>query len=86
MKKYGFRGEWEFDIKNERYSENPKTIISQIFSSLLMNDENKNPQKDFDETNAKRPEVYKKLLEFSRTKGFSKEFEEAYNLMINFFQ
>ena len=85
MKKYGFRGEWEFDIKNERYSENPKTIISQIFSSLLMNDENKNPQKDFDETNAKRPEVYKKLLEFSRTKGFSKEFEEAYNLMINFF-
>ena len=85
MKKYGFRGEWEFDIKNERYNENPKTILNQIFSSLLINDENKNPQKDFDEINAKRPEVYKKLLEFSRTKGFSKEFEEAYNLMINFF-
>ena len=85
MKKYGFRGEWEFDIKNERYNEKPKTIITQIFSSLMMNDENKNPQKDFDEVNAKRPHIYKKLLEFAKTKGFAKEFEEAYNLMINFF-
>ena len=85
MKKYGFRGEGEFDIKNERYNDNPKTIINQIFSSLLLNDENKNPQKDFDDINAKRPQVYKKLLEFSRTKGFNKEFEEAYHLMINFF-
>ena len=85
MKKYGFRGEWEFDIKNERYNDNPKTIIDQVFTSLLMNDANKNPQKDFDEINAKRPEVYKKLLEFSRTKGFEKEYEESYHLMINFF-
>ena len=70
MKKYGFRGEGELDIKNERYSENPKTIINQIYSSLLMYDENKNPQKDFDDTNAKRPEIFKKLLEFSKNKGF----------------
>ena len=85
MKKYGFRGEGELDIKNERYSENPKTIINQIYSSLLMYDENKNPQKDFDDTNAKRPEIFKKLLEFSKNKGFSNEFEDAYNKMINFF-
>ena len=51
-----------------------------------MHDENKNPQKDFDEVNNKRPYIYNKLLEFARTKNFSKEFEEAYNLMINFFQ
>ena len=85
MKKYGFRGEGELDLKNERYSENPKIILNQIYSSLLMNDENKNPQKDFDDTNAKRPEIFKKLLEFAKTKGFSYEFEEAYNKMINFF-
>ena len=85
MKKYGFRGEGELDIKNQRYSENPKIIINQIYSSLLMNDENNNPKKDFDDTNKKRPEIYKKLFEFSKTKGFSSEFEQAYNNMINFF-
>ena len=85
MKKYGFRGEGELDIKNERYSENPKIILNQILSSLLMNDENKNPQKDFDDTNARRPEVFKRLLEFSKNKGFSYEFEQAYNNMLNFF-
>ena len=86
MKKYGFRGEGELDIKNERYSENPKIILNQIFSSLLMSDENKNPQKDFDDTNAQRPKVFKRLLEFSKNKGFSYEFEQAYNNMLNFFQ
>ena len=86
MKKYGFRGEGELDIKNERYSENPKTILNQIYSSLLMNNENKNPLKDFDETKARRPGIYKKLFEFSKDKGFSSEFEQAYNNMINFFQ
>ena len=85
MKKYGFRGEWEFDIKNSRYDENPKIIINQIYSSLLNTDENKNPKKDFDEVNAKRPEVFQKLLKIAKDKGFSSEFEEAYNLMINYF-
>ena len=85
MKKYGFRGEGELDIINERYSENPRTILNQIYSSLLMNDENKNPQKDFDDTNAKRPQIFQKLLEFSKTKGFSSDFEQSYNNMINFF-
>ena len=85
MKKYGFRGEGELDIINERYSENPRTILNQIYSSLLMNDENKNPQKDFDDTNAKRPQIFQKLLEFSKEKGFSYDFEQSYNNMINFF-
>ena len=86
MKKYGFRGEGELDLINERYSDNPKTIINQIYSSLLYNDENKNPQKDFNDTNKKRPEIFKKLLEFANKKGFSSEFEEAYNKTINYFQ
>jgi len=71
MKKYGFRGEGEIDIVNKRYSENPKTIINQIFSALLEYDENNNPQKDFDDTNAKRSEVYEKLYKFAKEKGFS---------------
>jgi pyruvate,water dikinase len=70
---------------NERYSENPRTILNQIYSSLLMNDDNKNPQKDFDDTNAKRPQIFQKLLEFSKTKGFSSDFEQSYSNMINFF-
>ena len=74
MKKYGFRGVGELDIKNERYYEIPKSITDQIFSSLLTTDENKNPKKDFDDTNAKRPEVYKKLLKIAEAKGFSNEF------------
>ena len=85
MKKYGFRGVGELDLKNERYYEIPKSITDQIFSTLLSSDENKNPKKDFDETNAKRPEVYKKLLKVAEAKGFSNEFEEAYKLMMNFF-
>ena len=85
LKKYGFRGEGELDMINERYSENPRTLLNQIYSSLLMNDENKNPQKDFDDTNAKRPQIFQKLLEFSKTKGFSSDFEQSYNNMINFF-
>ena len=85
MKKYGFRGVGELDIKNERYYEIPKSITDQIFSSLLTTDENKNPKKDFDDTNSKRPEVYKKLLKIAEAKGFSNEFEEAYKLMMNFF-
>ena len=79
MKKYGFRGEGELDIINERYSENPRTILNQIYSSLLTNDDNKNPQKDFDDTNAKRPQIFQKLLEFPKTKGFSSDFEQSYN-------
>ena len=86
MKKYGFRGEGELDIINERYSENPKTILNQIYSSLIFNDKNNNPQKDFDDTNVKRPSLFKKLLEFAKEKGFSYEFEQAYNNMINYFQ
>ena len=85
MKKYGFRGEGELDIKNERYSDNPKTIINQIYSSLLKNDEKNNPIKDYDETNAKRPNIFKKLLKFAEKNGFSSQFEEAYNNTINFF-
>ena len=85
IKKYGFRGEGELDIKNERYSENQKSIINQIYSSLLMTDENNNPQKDFDDTNANRPNVYKKILAFAKEKGFDYEFEEAYKNMINYF-
>ena len=86
MKNYGFRGEGELDIKNERYSENPRIILNQVYSALINNDENNNPQKDFDDTNARRPELFKKLLEFSKEKGFSSEFEQAYNNMLNFFQ
>ena len=85
MKKYGFRGEWELDIKNKRFSEEPKNIISQIFSSLMTTDENNNPKKDYDETNKKRPEIFNKLLEVAKNKGFGNEFEEAYNLMIKYF-
>ena len=85
MKKYGFRGVGELDLINKRYSENPKSLTDQLFSSLLTTDENKNPKKDFDDTNTKRPEVYKKLLKIAQTKGFSNEFEEAYKLMMNFF-
>ena len=85
MKKYGFRGEGEFDIINKRYDENPKVILNQIYSTLLGTDENNNPKKDFEETNAKRPEVFNKLLNIAKNKGFGKEFEEAYKLMINYF-
>ena len=85
LKKYGFRGEGELDMINERYSENPRTILNQVYSSLLMTDENKNPQKDFDDTNAKRPQIFQKLLEFSKEKGFSSDFEQSYNNIINFF-
>ena len=86
MKKFGFRGEGELDIVNERYSENPKTILNQIYSSLLKNDKNNNPQKDYDDTNAKRPEVYKKLYKFAESKGFAYDFEQAYKTTMNFFQ
>ena len=86
MKNYGFRGEGELDIKNERYSENPRIILNQIYSSLLNSNENSNPQKDYDETNAHRPALFQKLLKFSEEKGFSSEFEQAYNNMLNFFQ
>jgi len=85
MKKYGFRGEWELDIINKRYYDNPKTILNQIHSSLQKCDENHNPQKDFDETNAKRPEVYNKLMKFAESQGFASEFKKAYTLMVNFF-
>ena len=85
LKKYGFRGEGELDIINARYYDNPKTVVNQIYSSLLNNDDNHNPQKDFDETNAKRPEVLKKLLKFAQTKGFSSDFVQGYNNMMNFF-
>jgi len=86
MKKYGFRGEWELDIINKRYSEEPRTVLNQIYSALLEYDENNNPQKEFDDTNAQRPEIYNKLLKFARTKGFESEFKKAYFCMVNFFQ
>ena len=85
MKKYGFRGDGEFDIKNPRYNDNPKSIIGQIFSSLLGTNENNNPHKDYDDTNAKRPQVFQKLLKIAKEKGFSSEFEEAYKLVMNYF-
>ena len=85
LKKYGFRGEGELDIINERYYDNPKTVLNQIYSSLLKNDDNHNPQKDFDDTNAKRPQVFKKLLKFAEKKGFSSDFVQGYNNMMNFF-
>ena len=85
LKKYGFRGEGEFDIINERYYDNPKTVLNQIYFALLKNDENHNPQKDFDDTNAKRPQVFKKLLKFAETKGFSSDLVQSYKNMMNFF-
>jgi len=85
MKKYGFRGEWEFDIKNPRFNDNSKSILSQIYSSIITTDINKNPKKDFDETNAKRPQVFQKLLKIAKEKGFGSEFEDSYNLMIKYF-
>lgn len=84
IKKYGFRGEGELDIMNERYTENPKNLLNQIYSSLIMNDENLNPQKDYDETNAKRPEILKKLKNMLKNKKDTKKFEEAYQNSINF--
>ncbi|KAG4087706.1 glutathione synthetase ATP-binding domain-like protein [Neocallimastix lanati (nom. inval.)] len=86
MKKYGFRGEGEIDIVNKRYSENPKTIINQVFSALLEYDESNNPQKDFDDTNSNRPEIFRKLYKFASKKGFASEFEKAYFFTVNFFQ
>ena len=84
MKKYGIRGEGELDIKNERYSENPKSLIHQIYTSLLMSNENNNPQKDYDDTNAKRPEIFQKLKNLLKNEDISNEFEQAYNFTINF--
>ena len=84
IKKYGFRGEGEFDIKNERYSENPRTLLNQIYTSLLMNDENNNPQKDYDDTNAKRPAIYEKLKNLLKNKDDIYQFEEAYNNTIKY--
>ncbi|ORX87585.1 glutathione synthetase ATP-binding domain-like protein [Anaeromyces robustus] len=86
MKKYGFRGERELDIFNKRYHEDPRTILDQIYSSVLKYDENNNPQLDFDKTNEKRPEIYKKLRKFAKEKGFSTKLEKAYFLTVNFFQ
>jgi len=86
MKNYGFRGEGELDIVNERYSENPRSIINQIFSALLEYDENNNPLKNFNDTNEKRPELYKKLYKFASKNNFADEFEKAYFLTENFFQ
>ncbi|OUM59753.1 hypothetical protein PIROE2DRAFT_14623 [Piromyces sp. E2] len=86
MKKYGFRGDGELDVYCERYSDNPKSILNQIFSSLLNHDENNNPQKDYDETNLKRPEVYQELYQFAKKKGFASKFKKAYKLMVLFFQ
>lgn len=83
MKKYGFRGDGELDIMNDRYYENPRTIINQIYSSLLMNDENRNPQKDYDEANAKRPENFQKIKSLIKNKEDVKAFEEAYQNAIN---
>ena len=85
IKKFGFRGEGELDIKNKRYSENPKTLLNQMYSSLLLNDENKNPQKDYDENNLKRPEIFKKLFNLIKDKEITSQFEEAYNNTIKYF-
>ena len=43
-----------------------------------MTDENNNPQKDFDDTNANRPNVYKKILAFAKEKGF--DYEKHYSI------
>jgi len=84
IKKYGIRGEGELDIINERYSENPRNLLNQIYSSLVMSDENINPQKDYDETNAKRPEILKKLKSMLKNKKDASKFEDAYQNVINF--
>jgi len=86
MKNYGFRGERELDIANGRYSENPRIIIDQVFSALLEYDENNNPLKNFNDTNEKRPELYKKLYKFAVKNKFADEFEKAYYFTENFFQ
>jgi len=86
MRKYGFRGEGEFDIKNERYSENPRTLFNQMYSSLMMYDDNHNPQKDYDDTNTKRPEIFKKLQNIIKDEKVKEEFEEAFRNTVKFFQ
>ncbi|ORX83933.1 glutathione synthetase ATP-binding domain-like protein [Anaeromyces robustus] len=86
MKKYGFRGEGELDIKNERYYENPKPILNQIYSSLMMYDDNNNPQKDYEDTNIQRPKIFKKLQDRLESPELKKEFESAFNYTINFLQ
>jgi len=86
MKKYGFRGEGELDIENERYDENPRPILNQIYSSLLSYDNNNNnPLKDYEETNAKRSEVFNNLKNNLVNKNDAQEFEEAFNNVINYF-
>jgi len=85
LKKYGFRGEGELDIKNERYYENPRPIINQIYASLLMYDEQHNPLKDYEETNAKRPEVFKKLQQMLTGAADQQAFEEAFHFTVNLF-
>ena len=50
-----------------------------------MNDENSNPLKDYEETNKKRPELFKKLLNLIKDKDIASQFEEAYNNTIKYF-
>jgi len=49
-----------------------------------MTDDTINPQKDYDETNAKRPEILKKLKSMLKNKKDAKKFEKAYQNVINF--
>jgi len=51
----------------------------------MMCNEYINPQKDYDETKAKRPEIFKKLKNMLKNKKDAKKFEEAYQNGINFF-
>jgi len=84
MEKYGFRGEGELDIINERYTENPRSLLNQVYSSLVMSNEDINPQKDYDETNAKRPEIFEKLKSMLKNKKDAKKFEQSYQNVINY--
>ena len=85
MKKFGFRGEGELDIKNERYNDNHRNILNQIYSSLITTTDEQNPRKEYDNCNAKRPEVFKKLCGLITSEDTKHEFEEAYHNIINYF-
>jgi len=84
LEKYGHRGEGELDIENERYAENPRPLLDQIYTSIQAYDENHNPQKDYDDTNKHRPETFKKLYDLIPNPKEARAFEEAYQLTLNF--
>ena len=86
MKKYGFRGEGELDIKNPRYYENIEAVINQIYTSMKNDiNPNLNPKIIFEEAEKNRNKYYEKLQKFSEEKGFKDKFEKSYYMVKTLF-